>query len=79
MAESRNTAEAIRVANGGAPAQQRTYNVPAPVEPAYDKERGDLILLVISKLQPLSVADLNEVNELLDALTYPPGRASLLP
>jgi hypothetical protein len=72
LQEARNEAEAIRVANGGAPAQQRTYNAPAVVEaPTFDKERDNLILLIMNKLQPLSTADLNEVNGLIDALTYP--------
>jgi hypothetical protein len=38
---------------------------PAPVD-AYDKERANPSLLVTSKLRPLSIADLNEVNELID-------------
>jgi len=67
----RDEAEAIRVANGGAPAQQRTYAVTASPAPTHDKARDDLLLLVIGKLRTLSVADLNEVNDLIDALTYP--------
>jgi hypothetical protein len=66
---ARDEAVAIRVANGGAPAQQRTYSAPATL--SKDTTRDDLLLLVIGKLRPLSVADLNEVNDLIDALTYP--------
>jgi hypothetical protein len=74
--EVRKEAEAIRVANGGAPAQQRTYTTPSPTPEevsarAADNERDSLMILVISKLRPLPIADLNEVNELIDALTYP--------
>jgi hypothetical protein len=71
LQEARNEAVAIRVSNGGSPAQQRTCTPRALVPSPYDKARDDLLLLVISKLRPLSVADLNEVNELIDALTYP--------
>jgi hypothetical protein len=50
---TRKDAEAIRVANGGAPAQVRA---PVPAAPApvatYDKERDDLMLLVISQAAP---------------------------
>jgi hypothetical protein len=71
-AEARKEAEVIRVANGGAPAQQRTYSAPAKVEVDHaDEARDNLMLLVISKLRPMSVADLNEMNDLADALTYP--------
>jgi hypothetical protein len=35
------------------------------------------MILVISKLRPLSVSDLNEVNDLIDALTYPLRKQSL--
>jgi hypothetical protein len=50
----RDNAEAIRVSNGGAPAQQRTYNVHAPTPEevsarAADNERDNLMILVISK------------------------------
>jgi hypothetical protein len=42
----RKEAEAIRVANGGAPAQVRAPRAPVPAAPApvatYDKERDDL-------------------------------------
>jgi hypothetical protein len=76
VAAARKEAEAIRVSNGGAPAQQRTYAAPTPTPAevearAADNERDNLMILVISKLRPLSTADLNEVNELIDALTYP--------
>ena len=76
VAEARDKAVALRVANGGAPAQQRTYSAPVPTSAevearAADNERDNLMILVISKLRPLSIADLNEVNELIDALTYP--------
>ena len=75
LAEARKEAEAIRVANGGAPAQVRAPRAPVPAAPApvatYDKERDDLMILVISKLRGLSVADLNEINDHIDALTYP--------
>jgi hypothetical protein len=70
--ERRNTAEAIRVANGGAPAQQRTYSAPAvPATPAYDEKRDDLLLTISNKMRYLTRDDLNEVNDLIDALTYP--------
>lgn len=46
------------------------YAVPVPT-PTHESGRDDLLILVIGKLRTLSVADLNEVNEYLDALTYP--------
>lgn len=70
LEDRRKEAEAIRVANGGAPALVRP--TPAVIEaPKFDTARDNLMILVISKLRPLSTADLNEVNELIDALTYP--------
>jgi hypothetical protein len=35
-------------------------------ERAVWKARDDLLLLIISKLRPLTTADLNQVNELID-------------
>jgi hypothetical protein len=69
------------VANGGAPAQVRTYTAPSPTPEEIaartaDKDRDNLMILVISKLRPLSITDLNEVNELIDALTYPLRKVS---
>jgi hypothetical protein len=56
LQEARKDAEAIRVANGGAPAQVRAARAPVPAAPApvatYDKQRDDLMLLVISQAAP---------------------------
>jgi hypothetical protein len=71
LAEYRKEAAVIQVANGGAPVRTRTPATPAVVVPAFDQARDDLVVLVLSKIPSLSISDLNEVNELIDALTYP--------
>jgi hypothetical protein len=42
----------------------------------YHKARDDLLLRVISKLRPLSTADLNELNALLNTIMLRPGWVS---
>lgn len=69
---SRKEAETIRVANGGAPTLVR----PTPVVPTFDKERDAVMIRVLSKLPlVLTAADLTEVEELIDALTWASGPA----